>query len=139
MLETIKFCTTVATNLEPAKFLELTFHPIYAARKFAIEPPMMSMYPSPPYMFAMMFPNVTPRTTGIPNTMDRGIRASATLTWNRRKLMGARRTTPIAYRAAIMDPNAIFLVSSLSPPDRGFYSGTVGGPTTRMVGNFRLP
>ena len=44
----------------------------------------------------------------------------------------------MAYKAAIMDPNAIFLVSNLSPPNRGFYSGTVGGPPPAQWDIFRL-
>ena len=53
--------------------------------------------------------------------------------------MGARRMTPMAYKAAMMDPTASFLVSKSIPPNRGFYSGTGGGPTTRSVKPFQTP
>jgi hypothetical protein len=60
--------------------------------------------------------------------IDRGIRASATLTWKRRKLIGARTITPTAYRAAMTDPNAIILVSNSFTSQPGFLMRNGGRP-----------
>jgi len=71
---------------------------------------------------AMAPPIVTPAATGHPNTMDKGIRASATLIWTSSKLILDKVTTRTAYKLAKIAVNAMSLVPSFNfpPPTPGF-------------------
>ena len=104
------------------------FHATNVAIKFANVPPMISINPNPPYIFATIVPRDNPIIAGIPKIIESGNNESAILTCTGKKLNGAKKTTPIAYNAANIHVNDISFEFNLSPLYRDFFiSGTDGG------------
>ena len=104
------------------------FHATNVAIKFANVPPMISINPNPPYMFATIVPRDNPIIAGIPKIIESGNNESAILICTGKKLNGAKKTTPIAYNAANIHVNDISFEFNFSPLYRDFFiSGTDRG------------